>query len=101
MVSSTGLPCGTMIQMALRPFRFFAMSSSDRHAHIARRRQLLHRFRAEVEAHHLVAAQPQPLGHVAAHLAQTNQSQLHNALPSNLVTKLPSLLDRGAKHPRR
>src|SRR6516225_5731439 len=29
MVSSTGLPCGTMIQMALRPSNFFAMSSSD------------------------------------------------------------------------
>ena len=28
-VSSTGLPCGTMIQIALRPVRFFAMSSSD------------------------------------------------------------------------
>ena len=29
MVSSTGLPCGTMIQIALRPVNFFAMSSSE------------------------------------------------------------------------
>ena len=28
-VSSTGLPCGTMIQIALRPVNFFAMSSSE------------------------------------------------------------------------
>ena len=37
------------------------------------------RFGVEVEADHLVAAKPQPLRHVSAHLAQADQSQLHRS----------------------
>src|ERR1700751_3491861 len=71
------------------------------HADIARGCQLLYRFRAKVKSDDLMAAKPQSLGHVAAHLPKTNQSQLHVTLPSNLITKLPALASRGAKHPHR
>jgi len=59
------LPCGTMIQIALRPSAF----SPDPQAlsrHIARRRQLGHSIGVEVEAHHLVASKAKPLRHAAA-----------------------------------
>jgi hypothetical protein len=45
---------------------------------------LCHRVRVKVEADHLVPAQAQPLRHVTAHLAQTNQSQLHLTSIANL-----------------
>ena len=84
----------------LAAFQLLARSSSVEDAHIAGSSQPRHRFGAEVEAHHLVAAQPQPLRHVAAHLAQTNQSKLHVALPSNLIKELPGSPTRAAKRLR-
>jgi len=62
-----------MIQMALRPFRFWTRSSGT-DAEVAGGRQLRHGIGAEVEADHLVAAQTQTLRHVAAHLAKADQS---------------------------
>jgi hypothetical protein len=46
-------------------------------AQVARVGEPLHRFGIEVEADYLVAAQPEPLCHVSAHLAKTNKSELH------------------------
>ena len=43
-------------------------------AHVARCGEFGDSVCAEVEAHYLMAAQPKPLRHVAAHLAETNQS---------------------------
>jgi hypothetical protein len=63
----------------------------DHHPHHARRGQCLDQrgqavdvplARRVVVSDHLVTGAAQPLGHVAAHLAQPDQPQLHDGVPS-------------------
>jgi hypothetical protein len=46
--------------------------------------QLRHGSGIEIETNHLMAAQPQPLRHIRAHLTQADDSKLHHSSAATL-----------------
>ena len=86
MVSSTGSPAGTMIQMARGAARFFTRSSSELTPERAGLGEALYGVSVKVKADDFVARAAQPLRHVAAHLAESDQTKFHIFLQNVVVS---------------